>query len=277
MPADPSLISLPTVIWSGIVAALISLGGVILSNRSSLERLKEQLRHDAREKYRDRLANLRKDVYLALVAETTKANAYLGSLAGRDPTDGAFGEPLQGAMAELAKVQLIGSREAAATAGELSARYAEVLLNLIGAAKPMYDAKSDIKIADNLYQQAFAQSQRVLAEIATENESGAPRKERMDSLFSAFDHYRDQYCSIAAERDAAWERFNSQHKDFIHAVLGETKRLGEAQILLARALRDETGLDTDESDLRRRLEENNKRASQAIDSLLDKLKLPDDE
>lgn len=274
MPPDPSFFSLPTVIWSGIVAALISLGGVVLSNRASINRLKEQLKHDAREKHRDRLATLRRDVYLKLVAETNRANGYLGSLAAKDPTEGDFGEPLQAAIAELTKVQLIGSREASAAAAELTALYGEALLRLIGIAKPMHEAKIDIKISDDLYQQSFAQGQRVLAEITAENESGAPDQIRLDSLFQSFEHYREQYSSQADERNAAWECYNTKHQDFARAVLEETKRLGPVQIKLTCAIREESGLDTDASELKRRLEDNYERASHAIDELLRKLETP---
>ena len=271
---DPSFFSLPTVIWSGIVAALISLGGIVLSNRASIARLREQLQHDAREKHRDRLASQRRDVYLSLVAETNRANGHLGSLAAKDPTDGNFGEPLQAAIAELSKVQLIGSREAAAAAAELTALYGEALLRLVGIAKPMHEAKIDIRIADDLYQQSFSQGQRVLAEITAENESGAPNQTRLASLFQSFENYREQYSSQSEERNAAWEKYNANHQHFARAVLEETKRLGPAQINLTCAIRSEAGLDTDASELRRRLEDNYKRASHAIDEVLRNLVPP---
>lgn len=272
----PSFFSLPTIIWSGIVAALISLSGVVLSNRASIRRLKEQLQHDAREKHRDRLASLRRDVYLSLVAETNRANGYLGSLAAKDPTEENFGEPLQAAIAELSKVQLIGSREAAAAAAELTALYGEALLRLIGIAKPMHEAKIDIRIADGLYQQSFVQAQRVLAEITAENESGTPSQARLVSLSQSFEHHRKQYASHSEERNDGWARYNSNHQHFARAVLEEIKKFGQAQINLTCAIRTEAGMDTDASELRRRLEDNFRRASHAIDEALRKLVPPDE-
>jgi len=271
MPLDNSLFSLPTVIWSGIIAALVSLGGVVLSNKASVNRLKEQLQHDAREKHRDRLASLRKDVYLALVAEVNKANGYLGSLANKDPTEGDFGGPLQSAIAKLAEVQLVGSRESSAAAAELSSLYGEAFLRLTGTAKPIYEAKIDIKISDELYQQNFTQGQRVLAEITAENESGAPNQARLASLFKSFDNYREKYLSHSDDRNIAWKKYNSQQQHFAIAVLEEIRKLGPVSIKLTCAVRDEVGLHTDASELKRRLEKNNERASYAIDELLRKL------
>ncbi|MBB6367135.1 MULTISPECIES: hypothetical protein [Xanthomonas] len=268
---DPLSFSLPTVIWSGIVAAFISLSGVVLSNRASMSRLKEQLRHDAKEKHQDRLASLRRDVYLPLIAETNRANGYLGTLSAQDPTEGSFGEPLQGVIAMLAKVQLVGSQEATAAAAELTALYGEVLLRLIGLAKPMHEAKIDIRISDELYQQSAAQVQRVLSEIAAENESGAPNQVRLASLFSSLSNYREQSSIHSDARNAAWDVYNSNQQGFARAVLEEIKRLGPAQISLMCAIRGESGLDADASELKKRLEENSKRGSRAIDELLSKL------
>lgn len=147
MPPDvtSTALSIPTIVWSGIVASFISLAGVVLSNRSSLKRLKEQLRHDSEEKHRDRISQLRRDVYLRLATQMTYAGGHLGSLASKDPTTEDLGGPLQDAMAELAKAQLVGSRETAALAAEMAAAYGEALFNLMAAAKPLHDLKIDIK------------------------------------------------------------------------------------------------------------------------------------
>ncbi len=274
MPPDPSLLSLPTVIWSGIVAALISVCGVVLSNSASISRLKEQLKHDAREKHSDRLASLRRDVYLKLVTDLNRANGLLGALAATDPTDGQFAEPIQTAISELAKLQLIGSRETASLAAEMTALYGEALMRLIGVAKPMHEAQTDRKIANDMYEQSFAQAQHALAAITAENESGSPDRAKLSALFCSFEQYRESYTSYSNERNAAWGSYNAQHKDFSRSVLEEIRRIAPLHIGLTCAIRDEIGLDTDSSELKKRLESNLARATLAVDALLGKLAEP---
>lgn len=264
-------LSFPTVIWSGILASVITLAGVILSNRSSLERLREQLRHDAREKHRDRVSELRKVVYLELTTQMMRANGHLGSLAGKDPTSGDFGEPLQSAISELAKAQLIGTRETSAIAGELATTYGEVLMRLIMAAKPLHETKTDIKIASEMYDQQYAQAMRVLGEITSENESGTPDPTRMAALNLSFDRYRAHYTKYSEERNAAWDSYNAQQRGFATTVLEEIKRIAPLTSRLTLAIRSEIGLDTDFSELKRRLDESQVRATAAIDELLEKL------
>ncbi|MFC3552509.1 hypothetical protein ACFOLC_16030 [Lysobacter cavernae] len=270
MPADvtSTALSIPTIVWSGIVASFITLAGVVLSNRSSLERLKEQLRHDAGEKHRDRISQLRKDVYLKLAAQMTYAGGHLGSLAGKDPTTEDLGGPLQEAMAELAKVQVVGSRETAALAAEMTAIYGEALFNLVAAAKPLHDLKIDIKISGDLYDQEFVHAKRVISEITALNESGTPNPAKMAALQRSFENYRQSYTQHSEERNAAWESYNAHNKPFLQAVFKELTKISPAQIKLLSAVRAEIGLDTDVSELNRRMEENQARMEKATADLL---------
>lgn len=270
MPAEAvtTALSIPTIVWSGIVASFISLAGVVLSNRSSLDRLKEQLRHDSSEKHRDRISELRKSVYLELATQMTYASGHLGSLAGKDPTTADLGGPLQAVMAELAKAQLVGSRETAALAAEMAAIYGEALFNLMVAAKPMHELKIDIRISGEMYDQEFAQAKRVLTEITALNESGAPNPNRMAALQRSFDNFRQSYTKHSSDRDTAWENYNSENKSFFQAVFKEIGRISPAQIKLLSAVRAEIGLGTDISELNRRMKENQLRMEKAAADLL---------
>lgn len=266
--AATTVLSIPTVIWSGAIAALVSLAGVVLSNRNSLDRLNAQLRHDANEKHRDRIAELRRDVYLDLTTQLTSASAHLGSLAGKDPTTEDLTGALQSAIAGLAKAQLIGSRETAALASELTTLYGETLFKLIASAKPLYDLKIDIKIADDMYNQQYAQAQRIIAELTAINESGNPNPARMEALQRSFEHYRDSYTAYADERSTAWDSYNSHNLTFVRATFQEIQKIAPLQIKLACSVRSEIGLDTDASDLFKRLEDNRVRMEQAAEALL---------
>ena len=54
------LSSIPAVVWSGLIASFLTLGGVLISNRSNTNRLLLQLQHDATEKTKERTAALRR-------------------------------------------------------------------------------------------------------------------------------------------------------------------------------------------------------------------------
>jgi hypothetical protein len=266
--AASTALSIPTIVWSGVVASFITLAGVVLSNRSSLDRLKEQLRHDSSEKHRDRISQLRRDVYLELTTQITFAGGHLGSLAGKDPTAEDLAGPLQKAMAELAKAQLVGTRETSALAAELSSVYGEALFNLMAAAKPMHDLKIDIKISGDLYDQEFAQAKRVLGEITALNESGTPNPAKMSALQRSIEIFQRSYTQHSEARNTAWESYNTLNRSFVQAVFKELGKISPVQIKLACAIRTEIGLDTDASELTRRMEDNQTRMENAMTDLL---------
>lgn len=56
--------SVPDVIWAGLLALFLTLGGVLLSNRGYKQRLRMQPDHDAAEKAKERTAILRRKTYL---------------------------------------------------------------------------------------------------------------------------------------------------------------------------------------------------------------------
>lgn len=270
-----TLLSLPTVLWSGVVAAIVSLagavGGVILSNRSSERRLLTQLRHDAAEKQRDRVAALRKEVYLALFEELSAVSGHLGALAGKDPVAENLGTPLQGAMSQLGKIQLVGTQQTALLAGELSSLYGESLFRLLLAAKPMHDLTIDINIADKAFRDQMAEAQRINQEIRSINESGSPNRDRLRALQTSFSHFQQQYEESSANSSAAWDSFNSLQRPFMDAVFAELKIIGPAQAKLMAAMREEIGLTSDPEFMLERLEATQERMRNAADNLLTQL------
>jgi hypothetical protein len=270
-----TLLSVPTLVWSGVIAAIISLAGavtgVLLSNKSSERRLRDQLQHDAAEKQRERLAALRKEVYLKLFEELTAVGGHLGSLAGKDPVAENLGAPLQAAMSQLGKVQLVGMQQTALLAGELSSLYGKALFQLLLAAKPMHDLKIDINLADKAFQEHMAEAQRVNRELRALNESGRPDDARAQALQKSFEHNQQQYQSAMEERSAAWDSFNALQGPFMQAVFAELKHIGPAQAKLMDAMRQEIGLPSDLDFMLERLESSQARMRESAEALLTEL------
>ncbi len=266
-----TLLSLPTLLWSGVIAALISLGGIIAANRSSERRLRTQLRHDSAEKQRDRIAALRKEVYLQLFEEMSAVSVHLGTLAAKNPATENLSAPLQGLMSQLGKVQLIGTQQTALLAGELSNLYGESLFRLILAAKPMHELKIDIEISDNAFQESMAQAQRVISERRALLESGNADHKKLASLQASLDLFTERYEESLEKRSQAWDDYNCLQKPFLNAVLAELQVVGPAQAVLMAAMRDEIGLTSDSDFMLERLKETQRRVGAAADSVLDSL------
>ena len=273
--ADASTaLSIPTVVWSGIVAAAISLAGVVLSNWSTAKRLRAQLAHDSREKINDRLATLRKEVYLQLISDVSAMQGHLGALASKDPTSPEFSAPIQTANAQLSKVQLVGGAEAMKHASELMALYTESLFSLILAARPLHDTRIDINLADQSYNQFLQQAQRAANEITIVLESGNPDEARVLALQRSRDGFQELSAGYAEERNQAWDRYNLLQLDFIEAVKAQIAKVAPTQALLLAALKNDIGVVTDASVLLAQIESNQRRMELAMRSMLSELLPP---
>lgn len=267
-----NLLSVPTVVWSGLVAAIVSLtgavAGVALSNRSSERRLGDQLLHDAAEKQRDRLAALRREVYLKLFEELAAVGGHLGALAAKDPVAENLGAPLQAAMSQLGKVQLIGSQQTAFLAGDLSCLYGEALFRLMLAAKPLHDLNIDISLADKSFQDGITEAQRVNQEKQRIRESGIQDAPRMNALQDSFNHAEETYQAAAAQQSASWDEFNSLQPQFMQAVFGELQAIAPAQARLMDAMRQEIGLPSDLDFMLERVSATQSRMHEAAEALV---------
>lgn len=120
----------PVIVWSGLFAASFTLGGVLISTSGNNRRLRMQLRHDAAEKSKGRVTNMRRKVYLKAVEDMTAASQHLGSLPQPDIIESDFTLDMQG-FSSCAKIQVIAEPDTALKVGRLGACYGELMLKLI--------------------------------------------------------------------------------------------------------------------------------------------------
>lgn len=263
--------AIPNVIWSGIVASLLTLGGVLLSNRDSTNRLKLQLQHDAAEKSKERIATLRRDVYFRTVEELVKANAHLAGLPQKDLAKENFGDGLQDFFSASARLQLVAEPETALLVAQLQADYGELAFDLMTHLLPVSKAKIDIQIADNLYNKAQTEVTRLLADMAKQNESGNPDPKIFQSLQLAFEFQQGQSQKFGDDCSQAWHRFNESSIEFQRFLFTRIKDLGPKQIPVLVAIRRDLGLTGDlqefEAEMRRQILRNESKLDALISNL----------
>lgn len=268
MQTTLSTLSLPTIVWSGALAALISLGGIVLSNWSTARRLRTQLDHDAAEKLKDRLSVLRKEVYLQLYSDIAAMQGHLGALSSKDPTSPEFGAPVQAVNSQLSKVLMVGNDEVMKHASELQALYTESLFALMIAAKPLHELRTNIALVDQFYNQYLQEAQRVTREITSLNETGRPDLVRVAALQRSFESFRAQYTGYANERSEAWDQYNASQSGFVDVVKEHIARVAPTQAKLMAALKNEIGVRTDEDALLNQIEGNLTRMERAVKNVL---------
>lgn len=249
-----SIKSVPDVIWSGVIAALIALSGVWLSNKSNDFRLGSQLKHDADEKSKERIHKLRSEVYLGVVSSIETTNIHLSTLSSRDFTKSDMSLELQAIAAVMAKLKLVAESETSKLATELGIAFGSVFLKLLSHIMPLQKEKAEIEINHELSVGYDKDSKRIQLEINQLVESGAINYLRFQALQSALEFSLGQSKYYAAARSEAYKRQQEKLQEFNSILLQEMKGLTEVQLRVMISARRDLGLDSDEQELRRQLE-----------------------
>jgi hypothetical protein len=267
--------SVPDAVWSGLIASaltsILTIGGVLISNRSNTNRLKLQLQHDATQKSSERIAALRREVYLRAVEELTKANAYLAYLPQADFTKMNAGKGLQGFFAATAKLQLVAEPKTALLVNQIVAEYNELVLKLLGAVMPLQHLRSDITICSGLYEQAQSEIKRILSEMAKFNESAQTNEAVFRALQKAVSFHQAQAQQYSSERSEHWRNFNKLNAEFCRSFAREMQRLVEMQIPVLIAIRQDLGLTGELDAFKAQMQANADRMTKQIDTLINSL------
>lgn len=263
--------AIPAIIWSGLLASLVTLTGVMLSNWSNTRRLLMQLRHDAEQKRQDRLAAMHRDVYLSAAEELAKAGSFLGKISQIDPTKENIVDGFTSLFSACAKAQLIAQPETSKLLGELSMAYGQLIMRMIGHVMPVHDLNRKIRLVSDFLERNQAEAQRALDEMRLANESGAMTQTRFEALERSFQHSREMAESFSAQRDELWAQHEPANRAFNIAMFGEMRQIGPVQARTMAALRSELGLETDIAGYMQRAEETWAKMDEALQVAMDKM------
>lgn len=268
---------IPPVVWSGLGASALTVGGVLLANWDNTRRLRMQHAHDASESAKERLAVLRRDVYLTAAEEMTKATAHLASLPRLDPTKDDLSAGMQGFLRAANKVQVVCSPGTVSKVINLVGTYNELYLTLLMRAKPIHDLNAEYSYWDESYNEAQANATRILDQMQLFNESARTDNQVFNALQVSFDVTRSTAQQYARERESRTERKNALHLAFVQTLRAEIRRLMEAQLPVLAAIRGELELDEHSAQLLASMENQLARMNSKMDEFLGGLEISNGE
>ncbi|MGC1458264.1 MAG: hypothetical protein WA825_08320 [Steroidobacteraceae bacterium] len=260
----------PDVLLSALVASALTLigtlGGVIATNWGNTGRLKLQLDHDTSEKAKERLATLRRDLYLNAAAAIVRGLAYFGSLPQADLTKPGADEPMRDVLAVGAQLQLVVTQGTAELLSDLIATYGELQMKLVARVLPIHKLRSDINIRTEHYDNAQLEIRRALAGMTAYNESDLNEPGQFERLNRSAKFAMDLARKYSDERDHFWNQRNALSRKFLKDLLPDLKILAELQTRVMVELRRDLDVGGDievfMAIMRRQLE----RVEQAVDA-----------
>lgn len=239
------LASIPAVIWSGIIASGLTLGGVLLSNRNSMNGLMTKLSHDADEKSKERKATLRREVYLEAVEQLAKTIGFISGITQIDYTKETPDSVLPSLNASFSKIQIVASQDTMKLSSELMIVVTEVYLRALLNASPIHRLNSNIEILNSMYNQHHSERVRISGEIARLIESAQDDEKKYEALSQNLEFNNKQCKMYGDERDVLYEKRNRMHMEFSKIITNEIKKIATLQIPLISSIRTELELETD--------------------------------
>lgn len=272
--------SIPAVIWSGAIGAVLASGisyfGVRSANSSSLKRLHEQHKydadeaikqreHDANQKGEDRKAAIRREVYTKAVEEVHAVLGVIGSFPERplskrrEDADG-----LQVFLKANAKVWLVAESEAAHLSRELTNLTSELYLNALLAAHPLRVALEPLQdIADQITHME-SEVRRIDVRIAEAKEGRSDLKTQ-EAMVNSWTDANGYLKSLKAERERVLSQYGPQRLAIAKAVFDDMRPMQRTIVKLVSSLRKELHLLPDEEQFLLQLDEMEARALAALD------------
>lgn len=132
--------SVPPIIWSGVIGAVVALLGVFVANWQNAKRQKDQHAFDAREKKRDRTMAIRKEVYLPLASALQDAQNFLETLAENEDDEH---EPITRFAAAVAKLGVVAEMSTAILANKVCSDLLKAYYSLLIEVRPCREAREN--------------------------------------------------------------------------------------------------------------------------------------
>jgi hypothetical protein len=235
----------PDVFWAALIAAALALWGVKVANRDNARHFMRQLRHDKDEKAAQRLADLRRDVYLHAIDQFVHASSYLSSLPTADLNKADAAQPLQGFFAAAAKLQMVSEAKTSALVSDLIGTFSALHFKLIGAAQPIQQVLSEIDFYTTLCEGALAEQKRALTAIDQFAPSGdAPGDEaRRRALDLALDTQTKFLRDHSETRQALHVERHALHGEFVKSLMLGLQAINTKMQPIMVAIRRELNID----------------------------------
>jgi hypothetical protein len=261
--------SIPNVVWSGVIASVLTVSGVLIASKMALrgvlktnqdttERLTIQLRHDAEQRSRERLAALRREVYMASTAATVEAIQHIPQIIALDPRKLSSNKSITNFSVAIAQLSLVSELPSALAASELEGMLSAVLIQTLNESSEMHALGIDIRIKQKMLDRDFEEVRRLQAELRHLNESGEIDPRRAEILQTSSQAKVEQSSQKTQELSELRIKHFQMQTDLYKIVFERLPLLRAQSIKVMAQVRNEIGIDSDltgfEAQMRRQVE-----------------------
>jgi len=204
-----------------------------------------QLAHDATQRDRERRMSLRREVYLPAARSLSQAHRLLTALSNIDRTDESINEELEGSLATISAVHVVGLDETVHALTE----YMNLLMKSFAELYPMRLRlrlrKIEIDILAGLIAKASSAQDQNLEMMKQYNLEAKPDLARWAALENFFKHTQDLHEQHAKEQERLWDEQRREVTEFAELCMLHSIHVAKLMPPALFAVRDELELPID--------------------------------
>lgn len=262
---------IPDVIWAAVIASLLTLGGVLLTNIGNNKRLTNQLLHDAKQRDRERSMELRRQVYLEAAEAITANHMILMKLTDMTIQDSELAQQFSDSAATLSKVNVIASVDTVKAVSELSSALGAKYLQLTAKRIPLVQRKIDIDILNSFIDKSSSEKDRMIELMKEINIQGHLDERLWGVVNNNYELEQEQIKKYSEERDQLIVLNNKELLQFIKECFRASKEVGEYFVPAIQAVREEMDIPFDKKEYKETLERSWKTAEQSLSEFIENI------
>jgi len=243
------------VVWAAVIASLLTLGGVMLTNRGNNKRLISQLEHDAKERENVRLMELRKSVYLESVEAISRNHLIVAQMPNLELSDYEIVQVFEKSSSSISKVNLVGSESTVRAMSKLSSELGAIYMKLSAKRLPLISRKVDIEILDGLIEKSSKERDRAIEMMKEFNIQGADDERLWSVIKRNFEFEAEQLEKYYSDRDSLSALNSAEIMQYSRECFGLLKVISPLIGDAISAVRDEMKLPFDGESFKEIMEE----------------------
>lgn len=173
--------------------------GVIVGATLSWFPLYWQLKHDSKEKEKERKMSLRRDVYLSASKKMAEAIQFLAKMTNTAIIEITSSQVLEDFSGAVASVRLIGSEGTLKAIAEFSDKYGLVLIELIAEKAPIEMLNSDISALETTRESSLSRMREANASMENYNIERKNDPVLWEMLYGKYEHANKEFELVGKE------------------------------------------------------------------------------
>jgi len=239
------MLGLPDVVWAGVIASLLTLGGVLLTNRGSNNRNLAQLNHDKDQRNREREMVLRREVYLRATETISEAMSAIVRIADLNVSNEDLGKDISNSTSSINKIHVVGKDSTVYSTAIFSSEMGYIFLKLITDRIPLLVLKEQISTLEGSIEKSTKEREGIIEMMKDFNIKGNADRRLWDVLNENFNFQGKQLDNYFKERLSVQKVIIKGQINLIREIAIHHARLRKLLIPTLIAIREELELPLD--------------------------------